>query len=70
VLVVNRLPGRRELGRDRWPVPAAAAAPALLSDGRDGFPPGRFYVQGVVVDAKSPSGRLAVTNGILVEWTP
>ena len=28
---------------------------------------GTFYMQGLIVDPRSPSGRLAVTNGILVE---
>ncbi len=66
-LVVNRLGSARRFGRDRWPIPAPAAAPAVLATSLDGFPSeGTFYVQGLVTDGASLSGRLAVTNGIVV----
>jgi len=66
-LVANRLGSARRFGRDRWPIPAPAAAPAVLATSLDGFPSdGTFYVQGLVTDSASLSGRLAVTNGIVV----
>jgi len=56
---------RRALGA---PTRAAAPAPSIVLSIPNGpGRPARFFLQGLIRDARSPSGRAAVTNGITVD---
>jgi hypothetical protein len=65
--IANSFPTRydRLLGAEHWPQSPTAKAPTVLLSVPQGVGRGiTIFVQGLVEDAASPEGRVAVTNGI------
>ena len=63
--LANNIGRSNLLGAEHWPGPRPHPAPSVVvSVSRGVGVRGSFFLQGLIIDSASPSGRLAVTNGI------